>query len=82
MDCWQEFRRLEEEGTAVAEPHLRDGVLYAIDSAERNAMDTLGMWTVTNNNDYFRIAYGSIASTAAFEDPQVKQWFLDRGYRY
>ncbi len=82
MDYWKEFRRLEEDSTVVSEPHLRNSVLYAIDSAEQNAMDTLGMWTAANNEEYFRIAYGSISSTTAFEDPQVKRWFLDHGYQY
>lgn len=77
------FKRLQKKIDDLFMAHDDDKYNFAscaIQCAEENAVDTCGL---TKDEEYYRIAYGSICCTSYFEDNQeVQNIFTKLGYAW
>jgi uncharacterized protein (DUF885 family) len=76
------FQKLAQFAASIIDPEFRRKVFDAINEAEEKAVETVGQWSWENSEEYYGVAYDSIASTTTFaENEDVKQWFLIHGYK-
>lgn len=66
---------------------LRDGelVIYGANGSETKISpekDTGDKRTTEENEEFFRVAYGSISCTPAFESAIIREFFKKAGYSY